>query len=454
MSDEIEFQLEALNKRQAQDIEDAIESGIKKSVTERGHSSLPEGMEDAAKQRIRNTDRTWRETLIESFDWTVTREGDDWLLVFENDAEHARTINYGRTPGKKKPPLAEMIAWAEEHLADWDIDPDYLSGGVIMADGGWTEELPKDQQPVGIALASQDYGIEGGVNEDSTFVLTYDGGSKTFFKSSQRSLSYGSAEDDRGEAAFSRLADEFGFEISPETRYTTHTFRNSPRIAEVLGLDSANEPKTVSIAGSEAPFIEDRVSLAEKRLDMDDAEILSNNANEFAETTMLDAVISNSDRHYGNVMFDERGRFHAIDNGGHAEGNNLRVTGGMIRGPRALSGGASEELHDAVEDIVDRQLEIRREILDNREKIIDILEEYFGPDHWRVERFETITENDGSTFIRHIDSAHSDWLDATDPDFGSDVPDPDPPSYIRSLDQDGTVVEDILDDIMDDLDNL
>jgi len=125
MSDEIRFRVNARGKNVADEIEDAIEQGIKDAVGKSSKRGLDDAILDAAKDKIRDHDRKWRGTLLESFDVRTYREGDDYILVVENDAEHARTTEYGRTPGEEKPPLAALIPWVEAHLDDWDVDPEY-----------------------------------------------------------------------------------------------------------------------------------------------------------------------------------------------------------------------------------------------------------------------------------------------------------------------------------------
>lgn len=153
MTNKIRLRIDAKNTSVADDIEDAIERGIRNSLgAGAGDGGLPEAIEQAATMKILEHERVWRGELVSSFNIDVYPEGDDWVAVVENDAPYARTTEEGRTPGQPTP-LEPLIPWVKDHLDGWDIDIDYDDddsgiGGTTLSSAGEAPSFDYDAEYV------------------------------------------------------------------------------------------------------------------------------------------------------------------------------------------------------------------------------------------------------------------------------------------------------------------
>jgi hypothetical protein len=394
----LNFRIDLPDKDIASDIEDAINKGIEDTMGMRAARGLEDRLQNAARGRIRAADRVWRGVLLDSFDSSVGRDGDDWVLIFENDAEHARTIDMGRTPGDEPPPLEELIPWVESQMDDWNIDPDYGSGGdgVPIADGG-QYRLP-DNYEVEDYQTAEEAGLEESTASDSIFVLEYENGEQTVFKSSENAESISDFADDRNEEAFTSIEELLGLGHAPETRVKEH---------EIDGE---------TLRGVETAYIEDHVAFNELRAQLGNDEAAERFAEEIGEITAVDTIVSNSDRHGSNLLIDDRGELWAIDNGGHSEDPNTTVIPPEIRGLNAMYSERSDQMYEAVQETIEAQNRVFDQMVENPRPILDRLQRVHGPTNWRFERAREFLIEDVESFRDRVEQLQQEWLDSVDPD--------------------------------------
>lgn len=113
----IRLNLSTLNKGAARDIKDAIDFGVRHGATRIG-----DGVVDVAQNRLRQAGAVWRGILQGSFDWRVEERPNGLAVIARNDAEHARTIEFGRTPGAEAPPLAPLIPWVRTKMVGFNLE--------------------------------------------------------------------------------------------------------------------------------------------------------------------------------------------------------------------------------------------------------------------------------------------------------------------------------------------
>lgn len=449
MTDELRFRIDVQNKRVSEDIEDAIEQGIKDAIGRGPGGGLADKIERAAREKIFEHERVWRGKLLDSFNTYTYRSGDDYYLVVENTAPHARTTEYGRTPGEEKPPLEALIPWVEQHLDDWDVDPDYLGegggGGPDPPDSSFIKELPRDASITGKKSAA-DAGLEDSANSDSIFIYEYDNGERTIFKANSRSPSWAGVDENRNEAAFSKIANELGFEIAPEAEMDTRYLQRNTPDTRFAGINDAQNMREEAFPGVEYAFIEGAQPLFQERIDgRDDVDIINDYRDTLAETSALDMVVGNTDRHSKNYIVSPDNRLVAIDNGGHNESEDTQITTKMVRGPSSLYSERSDEMYEAVQDLIQAQNEAVGEVVAHSDIIIERLRQEHGGDHWVVERAEELLANDGAELWDQLSQLQDDWLSTVDPDQFADMPEPDQSDMIEDL----TIVEDIKEEFED-----
>lgn len=106
------------------DIEDAVEQGIKS-----GRRGIRSELEDKAQERLRETGAIWKGEIYNNFRGVYLEEGNQYWLVFKNDAEHAAPIEFGAEYDMRGPPVAALIPWVQTKMRGFSIpDDDQLSG--------------------------------------------------------------------------------------------------------------------------------------------------------------------------------------------------------------------------------------------------------------------------------------------------------------------------------------
>jgi len=131
-----------VNSRSAiEDIEDAIEDGIKK-----GSGVLGQEMREVSEHRIRSVGAIFTGDLINSFDVTVKSRGNQMIVTLSNDSDHAAPIEYGAEYGTEGPPLAALIPWVEAKMAGFTVPEDDLQS---LPSPGEIEEDTEVPEPDG-----------------------------------------------------------------------------------------------------------------------------------------------------------------------------------------------------------------------------------------------------------------------------------------------------------------
>jgi len=131
-----------------QRVDDALREGLKEGLKETGEWLQRRGKR-RAQERVRATDRVWRERVYHGFsDPDGTTEGGTWEGSLRNEAPHAEIVEDGLEPGEANPPVQNIIEWVSDKLtpepatgrdlSDWDpelqaLAEDYHPGYVLTA---------------------------------------------------------------------------------------------------------------------------------------------------------------------------------------------------------------------------------------------------------------------------------------------------------------------------------
>lgn len=139
----LRIRLHVLNKDVANDIEDAIDRGIKVAVGDISQRDI-----EVAQARIRHEEAIFSGELMESFTWFVRRRGKRTTLYVENTSDHAEPIEIGAQYTNRGPPVEALIPWVEAKLKGWVVENNRLvpkTGGGD--DSRRSEPYPNPPEP-------------------------------------------------------------------------------------------------------------------------------------------------------------------------------------------------------------------------------------------------------------------------------------------------------------------
>lgn len=156
---EIEIDIDTLNKRVIRDIKDAFDDGVESAAGRSSSSGLPDAMEEAAKSKLRSEGAVWTGELISSFGVRYADKGDRIVVIFYNDADHARPVEAGAEYGSEGPPVHALVPWVVTHLDSWSI-PDGDQGGLPSPDDLSSEREDVDEELLRVAESVSDDVIE------------------------------------------------------------------------------------------------------------------------------------------------------------------------------------------------------------------------------------------------------------------------------------------------------
>jgi hypothetical protein len=113
---DIKIDIDVLNKRVDESIEDAVTSGMR----EGGQQAASEA-EEVAQQRIRNVGAVFTGDLIESFEIDLKKRGNNIIVTLENTSDHAAPIEYGAEYTDRGPPVAALIPWVKLKMTGYSV---------------------------------------------------------------------------------------------------------------------------------------------------------------------------------------------------------------------------------------------------------------------------------------------------------------------------------------------
>lgn len=155
----IEFDIDTFDHRIADDIQDAIDEGIKDSTGRRTAHGIADIMSAEAKGKIRSEGAVWTGELLNSFQVRYLQRGNRIVVVFQNDADHAPALEYGAEYGSEGPPVHALIPWVMTHLSSWTI-PDADAGGLPAPEDIDYEREDVDDELLEVAMRAPDGVIE------------------------------------------------------------------------------------------------------------------------------------------------------------------------------------------------------------------------------------------------------------------------------------------------------
>jgi hypothetical protein len=115
----VNFDINVKNKDIVDDIEDAVEDGIRRAADEIGDASV-----NIAKQRIREAGAVWTGELLDSFNVTYSSNGNELTVTIENESDHAAPIEYGAEYTDRGPPVVALIPWVITHMDGFTVPDD------------------------------------------------------------------------------------------------------------------------------------------------------------------------------------------------------------------------------------------------------------------------------------------------------------------------------------------
>jgi hypothetical protein len=393
---DINFRTSVQNIDVGDDIEDAIRDGIRNAV----RGSLPESMELVARLKIIEEDAIWRENLINSFENVQMRRGDNYVLIFQNTAEYAAPVNDGSEYGSEGPPLEALIPWVRTHLYYWEAPGDNDGTGIaIMTDGSGIDGPPDPPYTRSIDIDRTVENIEtnflpedgdaGGVNQETFTKIDYAGGGSAFAKLPGTGRLSSDYDAVRNEVMFTRMQGTMDWELGPEARWGSVT------------IDGETEE------GLFQAYVDDgiRVKTALQQGDITRRELLTDYQDKVAKAFLFHLLLDNTDFHGNNVLIDDDGTLHFIDNGGdRLTGNAFDLRGIPIGSESLFLGDDDEDYKEELNDLLDREIELADQL---GESAIDILENFYdvqGEDHYLVDRADFLLANQAEELKKYIEN--------------------------------------------------
>ncbi|AGC34285.1 hypothetical protein HSTV2_16 [Halorubrum sodomense tailed virus 2] len=370
--------------------------GVEKTMR-RIRRGLREGMEksaddligrgkDAAKDRIYQRRRIWNKEVYR-YGWyervdTLSPTRVQGFLA--NYAKHARVVDEGRRPGATAPQVQHIIDWVDDKVTGgWSLDTgDGNDGGFPPTTSTDTHAVLREDASIKELVTGADAGLSDSANSRDIRKVTFDSGDEGVFKPNKVMVS----EDGvvQNEEVVHRFAEKMGWVDSggfPASRQRT--------ITDLDGTEKTGNIQAFVDSPTEVGDVVRNYYRPESSMKPED--FAEENMDFAARLGVLDYIVGNDDRHYGNILMDGDNKPWAIDSGGHTmpsmnmdnrrsnrlvifdEWANLdRMTpmdGYVIEDP--------ERMHATMNAILDRQEEIFRELRDSpdlRDEIIEMAE--------------------------------------------------------------------------------
>lgn len=119
---DITIDIDVLNKRVDESIEDAITSGMRE-----GGQQVASEAEEVAQQRIRDVGAVFTGNLVESFEIDLKKRGNNIIVTLENTSDHAAPIEYGAEYTERGPPVAALIPWVKLKMRGYTVPEDEVA---------------------------------------------------------------------------------------------------------------------------------------------------------------------------------------------------------------------------------------------------------------------------------------------------------------------------------------
>lgn len=422
----IEIDLDVQNKDIGEDIADAIHGGIEEAISERQTKSVGHEMRRSMEARIKQNGRVFTGELVDSFELITERRGDQHVLIVRNDAGHAAAIDQGAEYGAEGPPLHRLIPWVQTKLKGYRVDGGQIvkyseSGGgdTILTDGsgkrpGSLLDLPPDLDVQRAENVQDTARLEGGVNSDQSWYITFEDGENAFFKEYKERGDFGSHYGaSRNEVLYQRLASDQDWRVMPEVREGTI-------------IDTATNEV---LKGAFMRWVPDSVDAKKKIADgftpasYDDAEwttpeFIEDNEDWLARVTVLDFIVGNGDRHSSNMVVDDDNQPYAIDNGGHsffdkdAMEEYVRIDYLVSTLPGYQQFDEFPNLESAYESLFATQRALIQSFLENNgESALRHARQVHGEQSPIYDRVETLVESNVDDVIDEVRDVQEDFLE-------------------------------------------
>jgi len=422
---DLEIDVTVRNKDVVDDIEDSIEDGIENALKPSRPDSLGKRMERAMQEYLRQRGKVWTTELVNSFDISFEVRNGIWVMLVQNDAEHAAPMDTGARYGAKGPPLAKLIPWVQQKMRGYRVEGGqlvvYNDSPTVMTDGGTpsqepskehvTLSLPDDLQ-VDNVQTFEEAGMAGGVNIENSYYVEFENGDFAYFSGNINVGDFGSDPGTvRNEQVFTRISEELGWQLGPENK------RGAIIDPEEGSLTPGNFQRWVDNSVDLQNDIYDGRFGKPADYEYTAPEFLDEHGEWLAKTQAVDAIVGNTDRHLANAKLDDENVPHAIDNGGHhlPTGSAVedRIDIGSVLPPSEFEN-LSEfpELEAKLEDYFEQQRAFLRDILENHgDAIIEHVKDVHGEKDPLVLRMEELVEADVDNIIKDIEIAQSGLLD-------------------------------------------
>ena len=422
---DIDINLEVQNKDVADGVQEKIEDGIESALKPSRPNSLGQKMEREMEEYLRQRGKVWTTELVNSFDINFEVRQGTWVLIVQNDADHASAMDTGARYGAKGPPLAELIPWVQQKLRGYRVEGGklviYDSAKKVTDDGGTpspepskehvTLALPDDLETEEVQTFS-DAGLAGGVNRDSSYYIEFKNGDFAYFSENIDVGQYGSEPGTvRNEQLFTRVSEELDWELGPENKQ-----------GSIVDPDSGNIQQ-----GNFQRWVDDSADLQEEiysgrfgapnEFEYTAPEFLDEHGEWLAKTQAVDTIIGNTDRHLANARLDDENVPHAIDNGGHrfptGQGIENRIDPGSFLPPSEFEDFTEfPTLEPKLEDYFEQQRAFLRQILENHsDAVLEHAKDVHGAQDPLVKRLEAIFDADIDDILDHVEEEQEYLLD-------------------------------------------
>lgn len=395
----------------------AMRKGLDEGLQETGETLLENGQEvaeDAAAAQM------WNKEVKRGFE---TEESDfqrstSWHGKIFNPVQHADVVDRGIAPQGEielsaPPPIQALMPWVVDNLdpADYgggDGSPDFTPG-----DGGDGGDQPSGITEDDFTVSNFRSTTDLGIPEEQFFskyprAATLGNGNNVIWKSHD-ALDTGPMV--KNEVVWSLAQEDADKDLGPKSRLHD----------EVIDGEERSGTMQEYVEGASDMFENVYLGRTEREGQITREQFIRENKEWLSTIAPLDYITGNSDRHSGNIVFDEDDNPRAIDNGGSSFQDDLMRASltsvtefsdyGDAKNPSDLQQ-ANFELLEKVEENLDDladNLEYRKQIIervaqvhgedsDFYDRIVNVIGEDITPWHFMVE-----DENGDPLYKRHIE---------------------------------------------------
>lgn len=367
----------------------ALRNGFKEGLKDSGEHLLNFGKRHA-KEVVWGYDRVWNKKVKRGF----STENDPfksrtflWKGTIHNSAPHAKIVDVGLAPKGEivgsNPSVQDIIEWVDEEgppAADYQGPSPGSSGGDKRPDKGITGDFS-----VGNYRPVKELGLDrNSFSSDKPRIASLGDGTTVIWKSRD------ATRDDENEAirhevVWSRAQEMRNWDVGPKSRSDTHEINGEEIDATIQEYvqDSTPLQQKVFLGRSEDP---DKISRDR---------FLFRNREWASQTTSLDYLLGNYDRHRNNLLFDSKGNVRAIDNGGEKFESGLKERELLLILEQEDYNDARnrDKLHkenmEYLDNVENRLSEIAED-LEFRKDLIEEAREIHGENSKQVERLENV----------------------------------------------------------------